>query len=1365
MAIWTVDQVGDWLKVNNFDKYIETFKNEDIDGIALVGLQDDDILKLLSIQDEDGTIRNPTMRTQRKFKVILEEYRKLIRQERKKRRRSSSSVNKELHTNINNYENNLLVIPSRNISHTTNDIGPYTKTYTIEPKGISMKFFKNELICSNLTKYILKKYNVKCYIPIECQYDTKVTLEIKLSGIKENVKNARNDLHSLLTTIKIKIFNDEDKDKKIIRWSKYIYSDSILTILQKIFFDKKKLTFWEKTNLLSGYYIVHYISGQHMFSVSEEFINQTLNNEISYVKDFMIQNVENIQPKFRKELDEFISDKKEQQLQLQTMAIIYCQYPYQTEMKISFFGLKNQVDIAKRQIKLLINKHRMRQIWIGLDSTQREFLLDNYVHEIKNLEIDYKDDNIKIKIRENIIIAPQYLIIKIKQLIQSKIFQTITLIFRYIKNAFILTEKDHLKLTTLAQNYHCEINKIDTATKKELIILPKGKNTTTSKYIMNQSNQFYSSLSIWKKLSISNNTIEIHTSYDSTVDITIISTIGDAIKEKIDPKYGNGYFESDTNKRILFIEWSPYLSQENNNNKINESIKKFISTSIKQIDILCANIVKTIAFTTTDWKNYDNKKQLAENFLNEMINQLESKQYSDRSWKILFLFNDEQSDLYNEFLQIILRLQIDRDDYEQFFYPISTTSITLKASGNSNISKCEKSINDYMKKNVLTTIELNHPFNPEIWNQHMINTYYKYCLENCVLPKIYQINKQTTQQQCLNLIGSISSVNQVKQKYELMSEIERQKLLVCTQILESDEVLSTSSTQILNNTSDSFNILLNCCSNDKILLRHLANRLIDEGYLVTIDYSDQTHSNIGSKFDKTDLIVICFSFNYSENATCMIALNTIKSSGKKYIPIMLTKTSLKHEDDWFQIVHTKELYYESFQEEIKFKLNGNLALDYDKFLIELLHYTKPGAVDRTNPMSDTTINKEEQEEDNIDQSNMFSHFTQEEIREKEQIYEKQIEQILEKDKISEDELTDLINSLKNVIEDYENAKDSILVEEQKSEESIQGIEQVEVKEGEEEEQVHQNEDKNNQQNEKQEAQLSQNEENYQNKYKREPIITLDYLSAVVSSAQRWLEKASNGPVIKGNLPPFTLTGDFNDAIFRMPLENKASWWVANASQNDSDHSSSDLYSNDSDHSSYDLYSNDSDLIVGPWFNNDEAHNYFQRLVSKGFQDDRDKKKEHSKKDEKEQVDADSTNTNAVRHPRFNTDLQKGTVAWDITKDRELRREYERRCSGKQLKKLKQSSDVWQRFLDQSVQLIEDIEKGKIKRTSNDIQGKIGTELKTKKEIKELNALDDPNNEIWTKKRYPSWRQEFIQIKLSNTIKWQEFCAAQAKKQS
>lgn len=66
----------------------ESILDEDIDGVALMGLQDDDILKLLSILDEDGTVRSPKLRIQRKFKTILDAYNKFVEQERKKHEKS-----------------------------------------------------------------------------------------------------------------------------------------------------------------------------------------------------------------------------------------------------------------------------------------------------------------------------------------------------------------------------------------------------------------------------------------------------------------------------------------------------------------------------------------------------------------------------------------------------------------------------------------------------------------------------------------------------------------------------------------------------------------------------------------------------------------------------------------------------------------------------------------------------------------------------------------------------------------------------------------------------------------------------------------------------------------------------------------------------------------------------------------------------------------------------------------------------------------------------------------------------------------------------------------------------------------------------
>jgi hypothetical protein len=67
--------------------YMSTL-DEDIDGVALIGLQNTDITKLLTVSDEDGTIRNPKMRTQRKFRAKLEEYKTLVKQGKKRKKRS-----------------------------------------------------------------------------------------------------------------------------------------------------------------------------------------------------------------------------------------------------------------------------------------------------------------------------------------------------------------------------------------------------------------------------------------------------------------------------------------------------------------------------------------------------------------------------------------------------------------------------------------------------------------------------------------------------------------------------------------------------------------------------------------------------------------------------------------------------------------------------------------------------------------------------------------------------------------------------------------------------------------------------------------------------------------------------------------------------------------------------------------------------------------------------------------------------------------------------------------------------------------------------------------------------------------------------
>ena len=133
------------------------------------------------------------------------------------------------------------------------------------------------------------------------------------------------------------------------------------------------------------------------------------------------------------------------------------------------------------------------------------------------IEWDFPDDQVIIDIREDVIHAPQYLIIKIKELIQSMTNQRRILRFSYIPNGFQLTENDRVELEIITHHYNCQIEQIQTETTKELIDLPKRKNIPTSKYLNKESSQFQSSFPISKSLSILNHTIEIHQSYDLPV--------------------------------------------------------------------------------------------------------------------------------------------------------------------------------------------------------------------------------------------------------------------------------------------------------------------------------------------------------------------------------------------------------------------------------------------------------------------------------------------------------------------------------------------------------------------------------------------------------------------------------------------------------------------------------------------------------------------------------------------------------------------------------------------------------------------------------------------------------------------------------
>jgi hypothetical protein len=196
----------------------------------------------------------------------------------------------------------------------------------------------------------------------------------------------------------------------------------------------------------------------------------------------------------------------------------------------------------------------------------------------------------------------------------------------------------------------------------------------------------------------------------------------------------------------------------------------------------------------------------------------------------------------------------------------------------------------------------------------------------------------------------------------------------------------------------------------------------------------------------------------------------------------------------------------------------------------------------------------------------------------------------------------------------------------------------------------------------------------------------------------------------------------------VPSTDKAPWWMSTSNLNDFDHSTPEI---------------DLRLLIGSWCNYDDTHDYFQKFIDREIQFRELKDKERPAID-----NSDQTKNSIPHYPHFKTTIKKGTTAWDITENTEVLKEYERRKNGGKPRSV----------MDRSVKLITDLKEGNIDMNSNEIQGKIGTELKSKDEIRKRDHIDDPNNETWKNKRLLRWRRKFIQIKIQNTLEWKEFCA-------
>ncbi len=125
----------------------------------------------------------------------------------------------------------------------------------------------------------------------------------------------------------------------------------------------------------------------------------------------------------------------------------------------------------------------------------------------------------------------------------------------------------------------------------------------------------------------------------------------------------NGYFETNSSRKIVVHHWSPLTSDgDNANAKSKRLVEKFISSVAQCIATNCSD-TETIVFLASEWENFNVESQLAEQLIIAIKQEIETRR---SHWRVLFIFNNEQSRLYKDFLQTMIRLQTDDDNFVHF---------------------------------------------------------------------------------------------------------------------------------------------------------------------------------------------------------------------------------------------------------------------------------------------------------------------------------------------------------------------------------------------------------------------------------------------------------------------------------------------------------------------------------------------------------------------------------------------------------------------------------------------------------------------------------------------------------------------------
>ncbi|CAF2078725.1 unnamed protein product, partial [Rotaria magnacalcarata] len=991
------------------------------------------------------------------------------------------------------------------------------KTKYLVNDDIHVEFFKKPKFAPYLIAYVQQKAPG---IEIKIQRSTS-SCTLDLSGSNQDVEYAYDHIKKLFTNVKVKIY-------KSTRARMWLRNPAAIGIIQAIMDNENNLfTICQSKEKHYGILEISYFHDEnsnnvqsidniilkHIFkkvitlasTVDKDIVRKSSNDsEQNSASENSITPAKQHENKLKEIIEQYNKEHETISITLNENIISKSR----KQQSIHVFGYDKLVHEFIEEIQNLMKTNTSQTFKLNsVTPIQAQYLSGVGSKELKTIEEEYRKNNSKIRICHDEFYAPQHLKNDIELRINALLSSLKSVTFDCMPLYYDIANGEMLHLKNIARRNHCECNlQLKTTVKSYKIsnaMETSLTNYAVSRSLMKQSELFCSSSLVSLQSKSSNGSIEVRFGDIAVqkVDIIIIPSMPYGLRQsvveragpiqKVEPEVNEAdtspipYFVETTGgnllcKIILFANW-PSAQATSSENVFLQDVKSFVSKSIEYVMMKNAKStlkLQSIAFAVPDF----NKKEsiLAKDMIYTAKQQIE---LAKSPLKISFVLLSDQQMLHEIFLSAIQTMESNDDGYATFSCPLSIITVNLMSSMHENLEKCKEKMISYIKGSIIK-LKLD-AFNG--WNQYLINAFYKFCYDRRVLPKIGDDQK-------LRLIGPINNVHEAKEKYRLNNALIQEKQQIAQLFTDKRRSKTMTLSQSIENSSNilssiCYNVMISYCQQDSIISHRLADHLIDEGFCIWIGLlgSDETFSQV----NKSECVLLCISQDYFDNAFSQNTIEYVKQTGKQ---IIYVKTQHCMLNDWSKSSISNDTYFQLFGSKNYFDLQ------YDKLLLKILQYTKPGYVSRLQNSSNESIVTQQNASDKYHRNYSLLSFllTAEQRQANYQIYVMKLIS-LKKEEIHDDDRKILIDEIEEIIRAKESrCKKSLKAARKRYD--------------------YHNDDQ------------EENEESRDVESEQQILKTQILFDSGVYAYQNMLRKARDAKT-RQNIAPFSISGDINDATF------------------------------------------------------------------------------------------------------------------------------------------------------------------------------------------------------------------------------------------